>query len=166
MKSTELGVLDGRSSQNDNSIQCRLDHRLEMPLGELCGIDISIDQIGDAMITSKVDICITIEAAVKSLEPKSGSIYGGQIITVKGEGLNTATDLYGYKVRYKFFAKFFPLTKALTIQIQCTEWQKHRKPTLDKRKFELSIFNLFSFNPLALKIIKIPSLKQSQINSQ
>lgn len=69
-------------------IQCRLEHNNTMPIGELCGIEATIHQVGSVLVISKADQCINIQPAIKSLKPKSGSAYGGQIIEIKGEGLD------------------------------------------------------------------------------
>ena len=69
-------------------IQCRLEHNNTMPIGELCGIEATIHQVGSVLVISKADQCVNIQPAIKSLKPKSGSAYGGQIIEIKGEGLD------------------------------------------------------------------------------
>lgn len=91
--SSELDSLGVRSRGDEKrpteEIQCRLEHRDEMPVGELCGIKAHIERVGDVLITSDTDDCIEVEPVVRSLRPKSGSAYGGQLIDIRVEGVDT-----------------------------------------------------------------------------
>ena len=93
IESTELNAIEGRSrgdeKRQSEQIQCRLKHRDEMLVGELCDIKAHINRVGDVLITSNTEQCNEIEPVVRSLRPKSGSAYGGQIIDVRVEGVDT-----------------------------------------------------------------------------
>ena len=52
-------------------IQCRLEHNGDMPIGELCGIEASIRQVGNVLVISKADQCINIQPVITSLKPNA-----------------------------------------------------------------------------------------------
>ena len=96
----ELAALNARTNNPEETVKCRLTHEETLSPGELCGLELSIEHVGRPLITSKVDSCITVESTIKSVKPKSGSIYGGQVVDIRGEALNTGEYLEDYQVSF------------------------------------------------------------------
>ncbi|CAG5096144.1 Oidioi.mRNA.OKI2018_I69.XSR.g14489.t2.cds [Oikopleura dioica] len=99
MDDFELETLS-RSSKKSSVITCQLEHEFSMPPGDLCGLNIDISRVGGVIIRSSVDQCITVVPTAKSLKPRSGSMFGGQVIEVRGEALDFAADTEDLRVLF------------------------------------------------------------------
>ena len=90
--------MNARRTNAEEIVKCRLTHEETLPPGDLCGLELSIEHVGKPLITSKVDTCLEIQSTIKSIKPKSGSIYGGQVVDIRGEALDTGDYLEDYQV--------------------------------------------------------------------